>query len=78
MPTIPGRVHSPELGSETGWDQVPKPMIRLQTDTELTGIGETPRDFAALRETYMTLRSRNNTPIPAPTATIAATTQKTC
>ena len=43
VPTIPGRVHSPELVSETGWDQVPKQIIRLQTDSELTGIGETPR-----------------------------------
>lgn len=44
VPTIPGRVHSPEWVPETGWDQVPKQIIRLQTDTELTGIGETPRD----------------------------------
>jgi len=46
VPTIPGRVHSKELVSETGWDQVPKQIIRLQTDTELTGIGETPRGMA--------------------------------
>ena len=24
VPTIPGRVHSPEWVPETGWDQVPK------------------------------------------------------
>lgn len=43
VPTIPGRVHSPELVAETGWDQVPKQIIRLATDTELYGIGETHR-----------------------------------
>ena len=43
VPTIPGRVHSPELVSETGWDQVPKQIIRLVTDSELSGIGETHR-----------------------------------
>ncbi|HCV24210.1 MAG TPA: hypothetical protein DGN59_12190, partial [Candidatus Latescibacteria bacterium] len=43
VPTIPGRVHSPEWVSETGWDQVPKHIIRLNTDTELVGIGETGR-----------------------------------
>lgn len=43
VPTIPGRVHSPEWVAETGWDQVPKHVLRLRTDTELTGIGETGR-----------------------------------
>ena len=43
VPTIPGRVHSPEWVSETGWDQVPKHLLRLNTDTELHGIGETGR-----------------------------------
>lgn len=43
VPTIPGRVHSPELVPETGWDQVPKQIIRLVTDNELYGIGETHR-----------------------------------
>ncbi len=43
VPTIPGRVHSPEWVAETGWDQVPKQILRLNTDTELTGIGETGR-----------------------------------
>lgn len=43
VPTIPGRVHSPELVSETGWDQVPKHLLRLNTDTELYGLGETDR-----------------------------------
>jgi|MDTC01.3.fsa_nt_gb muconate cycloisomerase len=41
--TIPGRVHSPEWVPETGWDQVPKHILRLNTDTELHGIGETGR-----------------------------------
>ena len=43
VPTIPGRVHSPEWVGETGWDQVPKHIIRLNTDTEYCGIGETGR-----------------------------------
>ena len=43
VPTIPGRVHSPEWVAETGWDQVPKHIVRLNTDTELVGLGETGR-----------------------------------
>ncbi len=43
VPTIPGRVHSPEWVPETGWDQLPKHLLRLNTDTELHGIGETGR-----------------------------------
>jgi len=43
VPTIPGRVHSPEFVPETGWDQVPKQIIRLVTDSDLSGIGETHR-----------------------------------
>jgi muconate cycloisomerase len=43
VPTIPGRVHSPEYVPETGWDQVPKHILRLDTDTDLYGIGETGR-----------------------------------
>lgn len=43
VPIIPGRVHSQEWVSETGWDQVPKQIVRLNTETELKGIGETAR-----------------------------------
>ena len=43
VPTIEGRVHSPEIVPETGWDRVPKHLIRLRTDCELVGIGETGR-----------------------------------
>ena len=43
VPTIPGRVHSPEYVQETGWDQVPKQIVRLETDTEYYGIGEAGR-----------------------------------
>lgn len=43
VPTIPGRVHSPEWVAEAGWDQVPKHLIRLRTDTEHIGLGETGR-----------------------------------
>ncbi|MEE2656980.1 MAG: mandelate racemase/muconate lactonizing enzyme family protein [Candidatus Latescibacterota bacterium] len=50
VPTIPGRVHSPEWVSETGWDQVPKHILRLNTDTELVGVGETYRGVS-LEET---------------------------
>ena len=46
VPTIPGRVHSPEWVPETGWDQVPKHIVRLNTDSELSGIGETRRGEA--------------------------------
>ena len=47
VPTIPGRVHSPEWVPETGWDQVPKQILRINTGTELTGIGETGRGTEA-------------------------------
>ncbi|MGY8824200.1 MAG: mandelate racemase/muconate lactonizing enzyme family protein [Candidatus Latescibacterota bacterium] len=43
VPTIPGRVHSPEWVPETGWDQVPKHIVRLRTDCDLIGLGETGR-----------------------------------
>lgn len=43
VPTIPGRVHSPEYAEKTGWDEVPKHILRLHTDTEYYGIGETGR-----------------------------------
>jgi muconate cycloisomerase len=43
VPTIPGRVHSPEWVPETGWDQVPKHLLRLNTDSEWHGLGETGR-----------------------------------
>ncbi|MDE2744082.1 MAG: hypothetical protein OXI58_21000, partial [Gemmatimonadota bacterium] len=43
VPTIPGRVHSPEWVAETGWDQMSKHIVRLNTDTELVGLGETGR-----------------------------------
>ena len=46
VPTIPGRVHSPECVPETGWDQVPKHILRLNTDTELIGLGETGRGMS--------------------------------
>ncbi len=42
VPTIPGRVHSPEYGP-AGWDRVPKHIIRLSTDDGIHGAGETGR-----------------------------------
>ncbi|MBI4531015.1 MAG: hypothetical protein HY709_05780, partial [Candidatus Latescibacteria bacterium] len=41
--SIPGRVHSPEYRERTEWDEVPIYLIRLKTDTEFYGIGETGR-----------------------------------
>ena len=43
VPTIPGRVHSPECVPESGWDQMPKHIVRLNTDSKLVGLGETGR-----------------------------------
>ncbi len=43
VPTIPGRVHSPEYAVKTGWDEMPKHIIRIDTDTEFSGIGESWR-----------------------------------
>ena len=42
VPTIPGRVHSASFGP-AGWDQVPKHIIRLNTDEGIYGLGETSR-----------------------------------
>ncbi len=42
VPTIPGRVHSPEFGP-AGWDLVPKHIIRVNTDGGICGLGETNR-----------------------------------
>ena len=46
VPTIPGRVHSPEWVADTGWDQMPKQILRLNTDAEHRGIGETGRGLS--------------------------------
>jgi muconate cycloisomerase len=43
VPTIPGRVHSPECVAAAEWDMVPKHLIRINTNTEYYGIGETGR-----------------------------------
>lgn len=43
VPTIPGRVNSPEWVPSVGWDERPKHMLRLNTDTEFYGLGETSR-----------------------------------
>ena len=43
VPTIPGRVHSPEWVPETGWDQVPKQILRIETDAGAYGLGESYR-----------------------------------
>ena len=43
VPTIPGRVNSPEWVPKVGWDEVTKHILRLNTDTEYYGLGETGR-----------------------------------
>ena len=43
VPTIPGRVNSPELVPKVGWDELSKHIIRLNTDSDLYGLGETQR-----------------------------------
>ncbi len=43
VPTIPGRVNSPEWVPKTGWDELPKHIVRVNTDTEFYGIGESSR-----------------------------------
>ncbi len=43
VPSIPGRVNSPEWVPKVGWDELPKHIIRLNTDTEFYGLGETSR-----------------------------------
>ncbi|MSS69883.1 MAG: mandelate racemase/muconate lactonizing enzyme family protein [Candidatus Latescibacteria bacterium] len=40
VPTVPGTVHS---NIPTGWDQVPKHILRVRTDDGIDGIGETGR-----------------------------------
>jgi muconate cycloisomerase len=42
VPTIPGRVHSACYGP-AGWDEVPKQIIRINTDEGFYGLGETSR-----------------------------------
>ena len=55
VPTIPGRVHSAVYGP-AGWDEVPKHIIRINTDDGLSGIGETGRGVA-LEAVQMMARS---------------------
>ena len=43
VPVIEGRVHSPEYDTGAGFDVIPKHVIRVDTDTEFYGIGETGR-----------------------------------
>ena len=43
VPSLPGRVNSPEWVPEVGWDVVPKHILRLNTDTEFYGLGESGR-----------------------------------
>jgi len=42
VPTIPGRVQSAKFGP-SGWDMVPKHIIRINTDEGFYGLGETGR-----------------------------------
>ena len=38
VPTIPGRVHSQAFG-QAGWDEVPKHIVRVNTDDGISGLG---------------------------------------
>lgn len=60
VPTIPGRVHSTPFGP-VEWDEVPKQIIRLTTDDEIFGLGETGRGtpIEAVRSGYAQLEGRN-------------------
>jgi muconate cycloisomerase len=42
VPVLPGRVNSPEFGAAT-WPEMPKHVLRLQTDDGVYGLGETSR-----------------------------------
>ncbi|MBS10233.1 MAG: hypothetical protein CME19_01355 [Gemmatimonadetes bacterium] len=42
VPTIPGAVHSASFG-QAGWDEIPKQIIRLNTDEHVYGLGEAIR-----------------------------------
>jgi muconate cycloisomerase len=61
VPTIPGRVHSVEYYPDVSWDQMPKQIVRLDTDTEFYGIGESGRGLAIeqVREGAGKLLGRN-------------------
>jgi muconate cycloisomerase len=61
VPIIPGRVHSPEWEAETGWDQVPKHIVRLRAGGDLLGLGETGRgvDIALVRQGASLLLGRD-------------------
>ena len=60
VPTIPGRVHSASFGP-AGWDQVPKHIIRLNTDEGIYGLGETSRGTpeGAIRQGFNQLKGRD-------------------
>ena len=60
VPTIPGRVHSPEFGP-AGWDLVPKHIIRVNTDGGICGLGETNRGcpLEGVREGARLLQGRD-------------------
>ena len=51
VPTIPGSVHSASFG-QAGWDEIPKQIIRLNSDEHVYGLGEAIRGT-----TVETLRS---------------------
>ena len=61
VPTIPGRVHSPEYVASTDWDMIPKHIIRLNTNTEYNGIGESWRglSISEIREGAKLLIGKN-------------------
>ena len=60
VPTIPGRVHSASFGP-AGWDEVPKHIIRLNTDDGIYGLGETSRGTpeGAIQQGFNRLKGRD-------------------
>ena len=60
VPTIPGRVHSASFGP-AGWDEVPKHIIRLNTDDGIYGLGETSRGTpeGAIQQGFNQLKGRD-------------------
>ena len=60
VPERPGSVNSPELG-RNDWPDVPKHIVRVNTDEGISGIGETGRGASAdgVRRAAMELRGRD-------------------
>ena len=60
VPTIPERVHSESFGA-AGWDEIPKQIIRLNTDEGVYGLGEALRGttIETIQERFGELEGRD-------------------